>query len=135
MKNKLSLLFILSVAVLFNACNKKERLFTKIIYQGLVYEKTACTCNHPAEGVLITLKACEGHDGPHGENCLNRQYIVGQVRTDKNGQFFIKDKAARTNWYFVYKQKDPYENAAVNGPEGTSAKGLHTAEYREIHLN
>jgi len=133
MKKYLSLLLVLPLGILFSACNKKEKLFTKIIYQGLVYEKSECTCKHPAEGVRITLKACEGHDGPHGDNCLNRQYTVGEALTDKNGQFFIKEQAAKSNWYFVYKQRAPYDDA-VNGSEGTSDKGLHTAAYREIHL-
>lgn len=133
MKKRLYLLVALPLILVFSACDRKERLLTKIIYQGMVYEESACGCKQPSKGVRIILKACAGHDGAHGEKCINNQFTVGETLTDEHGQFFIKEKAARTNWYFVYKQKAPY-NDAVNGPEGTSAEGLHTAEYREIYL-
>jgi hypothetical protein len=85
-------LILLGVIFISLSCSK-EKSFSKVTYEGYVYDSLG---GSPVAGVWVVLDACNPFDG--NEECST--FGVGQSKTDNYGHFYIHDNAARSNRYF-----------------------------------
>src|ERR1700740_2026309 len=99
MKNAASKFLFLSgvviIALSFLTCSKQYR-FKYVTYDGRVVD----SLGNPVNRVSIVLKACGGGSGDQA-SCQSGQFTVGNSTTDGNGKFHMRERAARSDSYFV----------------------------------
>lgn len=107
----------------------KQKLFKKVDYSGTAYDNTS---GLPLQNVKVVLKACGGGSGDKAQyGCQGNLFVVGSAVTDDNGNFHIREKAARSDIYYVYINYDNQEYKASG--DGASATQLNS-EHSVIHL-
>jgi hypothetical protein len=113
--------------LIFTNVGCKKKLFKKITFEGVVYDHK--TNGVPVAGIKVTLKACGGGSGDKVMTCSYDQFTIGEATTDASGHFYIHNKAASSDVYFVYTT--PASKLA--SPDGVYGKDLNS-RYSEIYL-
>jgi hypothetical protein len=109
-------LFLL-LAFQFVSCSKQKH-FEKITYEGNIYDYLTSS---PLEGYTLKLTACV----PHTSKDQCDMFTVATVVTDKDGHFYIHERAARSGRYFIFINKtgsSKYLNAGWMGYETLTTK-------------
>ena len=86
--------FILLVGVIFCNLTCKKKIFSKIKYEGYVFDSIG---GQPAEGINIRLSACASKSAKN--DCTT--YDVGSCASNSEGYFKIEANAARSNRYAI----------------------------------
>jgi 5-hydroxyisourate hydrolase-like protein (transthyretin family) len=86
--------FILLVGVIFCNLTCKKKIFSKIKYEGYVFDSIG---GQPAVGINIRLSACASKSAK--TQCTS--YDVGSCTTNNEGYFKIEATAARSNRYAI----------------------------------
>lgn len=123
-------LILLSCLLVLGTC-RKQALFKNIVYQGIVYDNRQSP-GQPLAGVTIYLEACSNTFDGTSDHCSNKRMKIGQSVTDNNGHFYIKEKAASTDMYYVYKGLGNAREV-VNSSDGTTGSGLNTTPFTAIN--
>ena len=100
---------LFGIMFLNNTCSK-EKMFSKVTFEGYVYDSLG---GKPVEGVWIGLGACV----PMTAKSLCDWFVVGQSKTDAAGHFYIHDNAARSDRYSPILNGHPIGSLNISGDE------------------
>lgn len=122
---KIIIFLCLGGIIVTNTTCTKKKWFTKITYEGYVYDNR--TSGNPVAGVSIVLNACNPGYGLDG-SC--QTFILAQTKTDASGHFYIHVNAARSKRYCPEingNMLDPYCHLMV--------EQLAWNDYTKLYLN
>lgn len=123
-KKKVSFLILLFLICALTFCNRGQRRFKNLKYEGTLFESKG---GPSKSGIIVSLYACM--DGTAKDMC--NIVLLGQSTTDSLGHFEITVKEARSNRYKVTLSDGKNENEITGTWPHTTQSELKN-NYSEI---